>query len=314
MARTILEIAVEAAERRNTAPAPTTLFGTNSKIAKLLRTAAKDTIRDYLTRTGHKGLSEFHSTWVFSLQPGRFAYPLPPDFLRIIPNTEYRGGWPLGLVGPASPEAWASWIFGGGVTAVEMGWRVRNGAIMFNPTPTAAELIAVEYISNYPVVSRIRDGDIDTAISPPQVNAPFVPRDGYISLEGLDVTPAIDGRGRYDSIPGWDVAKYGAEASEVLRRLNIMSTRAPFPEVRRPEFADDADKPAFADDHVLSLGMTFRLRRGLGLDFIEEAAEYENEMAQRMDHDAGGARSIALGQGHADYGTYPLGAGNWLVT
>lgn len=108
MARSILAIAKEAAERDSTAPAPTALFGSNTKVAKTLLVAATDTMREYMRRSGHTGLSEFHSTWVFALQPGRFAYPLPPDYLRMIPNTEHRGGWPLGLVGPASAETWAS--------------------------------------------------------------------------------------------------------------------------------------------------------------------------------------------------------------
>lgn len=314
MARSILAIAQEAAERENTAPAPTSLFTGNTKVAKLLRTAAKDTMRDYLRRSGHSGLSEFQSTWVFALQPGRFAYPMPPDFLRMIPNTEHRGGWPLGLVGPASPEVWASWVFGGAVTAVEMGWRVRNNAIFFEPTPSAAELVAIEYVSNYPVVSQVMEGDYDMSVSPPQITAPFVPRDGHMDLGAFSVTQPERNQALYDLLPGFDEATFGTEAWERLRRINVLSTRAPLPEVRRPEFASDTDQPAFSDDHVLSLGMTFRLRKGLGLDYTEAAAEYELEMDQRLAHDAGGARSIRLGCGSDSYDTYPVGGGKWLVT
>lgn len=314
MARSILEIAQEAAERDNTAPAPTTLFGSNTKVAKLLRVAAKDTMREFLQRSGHSGLSEFHSTWVFSLQPGRYAYPLPPDFLRMIPNTEHRGGWPLGLVGPASPQVWASWIFGGAVTAVEMGWRVRNNAIFFEPTPAAAELVAIEYISRYPVVSRLAEGDFDFTLTPPAAVAPFVPRDGHLDLSGLSITQEVDGQAVYDGQPGWDVGVFGQEVSEVLRQINPSSDRAPYPQVRRPEFTADTDTPAFEDDYLLSLGMTFRLRRGLGLDYAEAAAEYEMELAQKLDHDAGGARAIRLGCDGPGWDTYPVGGGKWLVT
>lgn len=314
MARSILAIAQEAAERDNTAPAPTSLFNSNTKVAKLLRVAAKDTLRDYLRRSGHTGLSEFHSTWVFALQPGRYAYPLPPDYLRMIPNTEHRGGWPLGLVGPAGPQAWASWIFGGAVTAVEMGWRVRNNAIFFEPTPSASELVAIEYISNYPVVSRIQEGDYDLTLSPPVCTAPFVPRDGFMDLGTLDVTTTPDNTAVYDGQPGWDVGVFGGEVSEALRQINPLSSRAPYPEVRRPEFVSDDDKPAFADDYLMSLGMTFRLRKGLGLDYSEAAGEYELEMDQRLAHDAGGARSICLGRDGHTYDTYPVGGGKWLVT
>jgi hypothetical protein len=312
MGRTILAIAQEAAERDNTAPAPTSLFASSTKVAKLLRVAAKDTIRDYLTRSGHNGLSEFHSTWVFSLQPGRFAYPLPPDFLRMIPNTEHRGGWPLGLIGPASPQSWASWIFGGAVTAVEMGWRIRNNAIFFEPTPSAAEMVAIEYVSRFPVVSRIREGDFDFSVTPPQIIAPWVPRDGQMALEGLNITTG--GTFAYEAGPGWDAGVWGDEVFEILRQISPSSIRAPYPEVRRPEFEHDEDRPVFDDDHVLSLGMTYRLRRGLGLDYAEAAAEYEVEMSQRLDHDAGGARAIRLGMDRPAYDTYPVGGGKWLVT
>lgn len=315
MARGILDIAREAAERENTAPPPSALFGSNTKVARLLRVAASDTLRDILRRSGHSGLSESHATWVFALQPGRYAYPLPPDFLRMIPNTEHRGGWPLGLVGPACPQSWASWIFGGATTVVEMGWRVRNGAIFFEPTPAAGELVAIEYVSHFPVVSRITEGDFDFSMSPPRCNAPFVPRDGFMDLGELDITPPQDGQARFeDAAVGWDVGVFGPEVAEALRQINPLSGRAPYPQVRRPSFTADTDTPVLDDDHVLSLGMTFRLRRGLGLDYSEVAAEYEEELAQRLDHDAGGPRAIRLGATDPEFEVYPVGGGKWLVT
>jgi hypothetical protein len=314
MARSILAIAREAAERENTAPAPTSLFNSDTKIAKLLRIAAKDTLRDFLRRSGDRGLSEFHSTWVFALQPNRFAYPMPPDFLRMIPNTEHRGGWPLGLVGPASPQSWASWIFGGAVTAVEMGWRIRNAAIFFEPTPAAAEMVAIEYVSNFPVVSTIRPGDYDMTASPPLCLAPFVPRDGWMNLEGFDPTVQPQNVAQYEGTPGYDINVFPPEISEVLRQINPLSGNAPLPQVRRSEFTADTDFPAFEDDYLLSLGMTFRLRRGMGLDYTEAAAEYEFEMDQKLAHDAGGARTIRFGASGTDYETYPVGGGKWLVT
>ena len=219
MARTILEIAKEAAERDATAPAPTTLFNTGNRVAKILRTAASDTMREYTTKTNWIGSSELHSTWVFSTVPGRYAYPLPPDFLRIIPNTENRGGAPLGLVGPATPQAWANWLFGSGAGACQMAWRIRNNAIWLNDTPTAYELITIDYVSRFPVVSLIEEGDYDMSKSPPVCNAPFVPRDGYLVVpDQLDIT--TDGTALFDQQPGWDTGVFGEEQSEALRRLN----------------------------------------------------------------------------------------------
>lgn len=314
--RTILDIAVEAAERDATAPAPQALFGTNDRIAKIMRGAAKDTIRELMRQTRWMGLSEWHSTWVFTLRPGRFAYPLPPDFLRIIPYTEQRNGWPLGFVGPATPQNWAWWVFGGGgAGASPMGWRIRNDAIFIEPMPQAEELIAIEYISRYPVVSEIRVGDYDLSTEPLQTVAPIVARDGWLSAPNADaILQPGPNDGAYDTPDGFDEQVWPQEPTEILRRINPMSTAAPLPQVRRPEFTADTDLPAFGDDYLLSIGMTFRLRRALGLPYAEHAAEYENEMAIKLAEDAGGARSIYLGREMPTAEAIPLGNGNWLVS
>lgn len=314
MARTILQIAQEAAERRATAPAPTTLFNTQNKTAKILRIAAGDVLREYLRATEFVGLSEFHSTWAFSLIPGRFAYPLPPDFLRMIPNTEHRGGWPMGLIGPATPQSWAAWIFGGSSAPVEMGWRIRNGAIFIDPTPKTYELVTIEYISRYPVVSLVREGDYDITQNPPVCTAPFVPRDGHIDIPAaLDVTEPTEGEGQYDAPPGYDIAKFGQSTHEALRRIAPTTANAPLAQVRRPEFTADDDVPAFEDDHLLSLGLTFKLRQALGMDYAEEAAEFEREMEMKASTDAGGARAFSLGNPRRHDDVVPLGNGVWMV-
>lgn len=314
MARTILQIAREAAERRATAPAPTTLFNTNNKVAKILRIAAADVLREYLRVSNFEGLSEFHSTWAFSLVPGRFAYQLPPDFLRMIPNTEHRGGWPMGLIGPASPQAWAAWIFGGSAAPVEMGWRIRNNALFIDPTPKTYELVTIEYISRYPVVSVVREGDYDISQNPPICTAPFVPRDGMLEIPAqLDVTEPQVGEGQYDQPPGYDQAVFGQTTHEALRRIAPTTGIAPLAQVRRPEFTADDDLPAFEDDYLLSIGMTYKLRMALGMDYAEEAAEFEREMEMKAATDAGGARSIRLGGNRDCHDVVPLGNGNWMV-
>lgn len=314
MARTILEIAQEAAERDATAPAPSQLFGVNNRIARILRLAAKDTFREYLRMSGWQGMSEVHSTWTFALKPGIYAYELPPDFLRIIPRTEQRNGWPMGLIGPASPQAWSEWLYGGQAVTAPMGWRIRNNVFWVDPTPATEELVCIDYVSKYPVVSDIRDGDFDLTVSPPMAVAPVVPRDGYITLTDANLTsePSTTD-GSYDEEPGYDNATWPKEASEILKRINVMSRVGPLPKVRRPEFTADTDKPAFEDDFLLSLGMTFRLRRGLGLPFAEHAAEYESEMEVKASTDAGGSRSFRIGSQDCASDVVPLGDGSWMV-
>lgn len=315
MARSILEIAQEAAERDATAPAPDKLFGTNDRIAKALRGAAKDTMREYLRASNWQGLSDFHSAWVFALRRGRYAYPLPPDFLRIIPRTEQRNGWPLGLVGPASPQVWAAWLYGGSAVSAPMGWRIKNNVLWIEPTPQHDELVVIEYVSRYPVVSEIKCGDFDWSQTPPQTFAPVVPRDGHLSLPDASlVTRPNPDDAEYAEDPGFADGEWPEDPMEVLRRLNPLSGAAPLPQVRRAEFEADTDQPAFDDDYVLSLGMTFRLRRSLGLPFTEHAAEYEAELDMKQATDAGGARSFTLGRDTYSGGTQtPLGDGRWMV-
>lgn len=315
MNRTILDIAVEAAERDATAPAPTKLFDTNDRIARIMRGAAKDTLREYLRSSEWQGLSEFHSTWVFALHAGRYSYPMPPDFLRLIPKTGQRNGWSMSVIGPASPQVWASWVYGSSGAVSSMGWRIKNNVMFIQPTPTQSELVVIEYISRYPVVSEIRAGDFDMTLDPPQTYAPIVPRDGQLDVArtAFDLTqPTLPGQ--YDLPPGWDIAQWAADPMEYLRRINPLSAVAPLPEVRRPEFEADTDRPAFDDDYLLSLGMTWRLRRALGLPFTEHAAEYEEELAMKGATDAGGARGFRIGvDEHAGGCQYPLGDGRWMV-
>lgn len=321
MARSILEIAREAAERDSTAVPPSSLFNTTNRIARVLRTAASDITRDYLRRSRWQGLSEWHSSWVFALKRGRYAYPLPPDFLRVIPRTEQRNGWTMGMLGPTSPQAWSAYLYGAAVASSAYGWRIRNNAIWVDPTPTSDELVVIEYISRYPVVSLIQPGDIDTSSIPMRVNAPVVSRDGFLTLED-DALVRDMTNGLWDSQAsnqGWDVGTWAREPEEILKRLVPLSTTAPRPQVRRPEFVADTDLTAFEDDHILSLGMTWHLQRALAMPYEERQAEYEEELETRIAEDGGGARSFLIGEDcrlpeayplQGDYGT---GSAKWIV-
>jgi hypothetical protein len=316
MARTILEIAQEAAEREATAPPPTSLFGNNSRVARILRHAAKDTMREYLRLVGWESQTELQSTWTFTLRPGRFAYPLPPDFLRIIPRTEHRNGWEMGLIGPANAVTWARWLMGSATVTAPMGWRIRNSMLMIEPTPAAAELVSIDYISRYPVVSDLAQGDYDFTLKPIQPKSPFVPLDGHLDLASSTdvITVAEDDALFEDGDTGYEVGTWPDELWEVLKRINPLSGVAPLPKVRRPEFTSDTDQPAWQDDYLLSLGMHFRLRRGLGLPFAEAAAEYEAEMDSKANTDGGGKRAFALGNEAPQTETVPLGGGRWLLS
>lgn len=314
MGKSILSIVKEAAERHNTAPPPPILFGTNDRISRIMRQAAKDTMRQMMRSSAWMGLSELRSTWVLALQKGVFAYPLPPDFLRMIINTEHRNGWPMGLIGPATPSVWSHWLSGGGAVAAPMGWRIMNGALFLDPTPATAELVTVEYISRYMVVSDIKEGDYDSE-SPPNAIAPVVPRDGH--LEGDVSRVAHAGSGQefaYENDPGFDAGLWSVELAEKLKRINPLSGLFPEAQVRREEFTTDTDMPAFSDPYALSLGITWRTRMALGLPYAEAAAEFEEEWDMVIGSDAGGQRAIQLGRSRRDDDVVPLGGGQWMVS
>lgn len=315
MARTILEIAKEAMNRGNTGPQPVSLFAAgNNRDAQILRAAAKDVMRDVMRSSDWRGLSELHSTWVLALQPNVFTYPLPPDFLRMIPNTEFRGGWPMGLIGPATPQRWSYWLRGGGVTPSSMGWRVQNNMLLVHPTPTAAELVAIEYVSRFLVVANVVAGDYDGETPPNPVDG-VVPRDGHIEGDVSELVYNASGKEfAYEVEPGYDAAEWAVELYETLKRVNPFSLIKPFPQVRREEFAADTDMPAFHDDYLLSLGMTWRYRNALGKEHAQEKADYYAELEMKQGSDGGGARAIRLGLSQVDVGTVPLGNGQWMLS
>jgi hypothetical protein len=120
--------------------------------------------------------------------------------------------------------------------------------------------------------------------------------------------------GKYDEEPGYDVATWADEPADILRRANPLATTGFLPQVRREKFTADSDRPAFDDDHILSLGMTSRLRQAFGLDYAMDFADYEAEKEAKISADAGGARTFRVGCDHAEYDTLPLGNGQWLLS
>lgn len=314
MSRTLLEIAHEAMDRDNTGSRPTTLFGTNDREARIIRQAAKDTMRDIMRSSSWRGLSELTSTWVLALKAGTFAYPLPPDYLRTVQNTEHRNGWPLGLIGPATPQCWAAWMSNGVTVPTSMSFRIRNDILMIHPTPAADELVTMEYISSWLVVADVQAGDYDGE-TPPNPRAGVVPRDGHMEGNVSElVYQGTENDFAYEVEPGYDAAAWSLELYEILARINPMSQIAPRPQVRKPEFSADTDMPALRDDYLLSLGITWRYRNALGKEHSEQKNGYYAELEMKQAADAGGVQNIPLGRSRHEVGTLPLGNGKWLVT
>ena len=72
--------------------------------------------------------------------------------------------------------------------------------------------------------------------------------------------------------------------------------------------------PAFADDYILSLGVTWRYRNALGMEHAQQKGDYYAELEMKQGSDGGGPGNILLGRGSVDVGCVPLGNGDWLIS
>jgi len=311
VAKTILELAVEVCDRV-TVNTPTTIFGTNDRTSRILRMAAKDTLRDIMRSAMRNGLSGFQSQWVFATQPGVYAYRLPPDFYKMIPGTEQRNRWPLGILGPVSPQTWSNWISGLAYTAVPMGWRIKNNLIHFEPPPSSSEIVIIEYLSRYPVSRAATDADLQPVNGRLAPVAPLVPREGYIGDGALDVVSLTDGS-KWGAAT-WGTAVWGETAMGKLRRIPPKDTSFPDYQVRAEEFTADTDVCAIDDDYVVSLGMTWRLLKGLSMPYAEAFDEYEREKDVFLANDGSRGRTLVFGESGVQNEIEPLGDGNWMVS
>lgn len=313
MSRSIYAIAEEVCDRV-TVGCPDTLFGTNDRIARILRVAAKDTLRDIMRDAMKNGVSGFQSQWVFATKPGVYAYSLPPDFYKMIPGTEQRNQWPLGILGPVNPQTWSNWIGGAAYTAVPMAWRISNNLVHIEPPPVSAELILIEYLSHYMVVRDAVDGDlapVDGRLAP---ISPLIPREGYVADGALDTVPTSGASKWGEAV--WGTAVWGSTPAQELRRVPVSASDTKYPayQVRAAEFTGDTDECALHDDHVLSLGLTWRLRKGLRMPYAEAFDEYDTEKGVFLANDASRGRTIVFGEDGAHDQVVPLGGDRWVVT
>lgn len=313
MARSIYEIATEVCDRE-TVNVPATLFGTNDRIARYLRTAAKDTLRDVMRSAMANGVSGFHSQWVFATRPNVYAYQLPPDLYRVIPGTEQRDRWPLGILGPVSPQTWSNWVSGLAYTAVPMGWRIKNNLLHLEPPPTTAEIVVIEYLSRYPVARAATDADLAPSGGYLQPIAPLIPREGYLSSDAY-ATVTTEGASEWGTAV-WGTAVWGSLPHTELRRIptNAANTSFPAYQVRAEDFSADTDTSALDDDHILSLGMSWRLRKSLGRSYLEAKDEYDREKDVFLSNDASIGRDFTFGEGGPRNEIEPLGGGNWRLS
>lgn len=83
-----------------------------------------------------------------SLTYSQVAYPLPSDWLKQIPQTEWdrSNRWPM--LGPKSPQEWQSFKSGIVYAGPRERFRIQGGAFQVNPPPPNGLTFAFEYISS----------------------------------------------------------------------------------------------------------------------------------------------------------------------
>jgi hypothetical protein len=83
-----------------------------------------------------------------SLVFGQVQYPLPSDWLKQVPATEWdrSNRWPL--LGPQSAQDWQSFKSGIVYAGPRLRFRIQGGTLSINPPPAANVNLAFEYISN----------------------------------------------------------------------------------------------------------------------------------------------------------------------
>lgn len=83
----------------------------------------------------------------FSTANGTSSYSLPSDMDRILKETVFNRTRRRRMLGDLTPQQWQE-TQASLVTMVNPAFRIRGGAFLISPTPTATETVAYEYITN----------------------------------------------------------------------------------------------------------------------------------------------------------------------
>lgn len=150
-----------------------------------------------------------------AMQFSQVAYPLPVDWLKQIPQTEWdrTNRWPL--MGPKSPQEWQSYKSGIVYAGPRERFRIQGGAILVNPPPPAPLLFSYEYISSYFVLAA------DGATYKPQftVDTDTCVFDDSLMIAGLKM--------RWLSAKGLPVQNEMAEYDALLEACKAQNKSAP---------------------------------------------------------------------------------------
>lgn len=85
---------------------------------------------------------------VITLVPGQQAYPFPSDILYYRVGTEWDRSTHWRMVGPLSDREWQALRSGIVVASPRIRFRLYGGQLQIDPIPSAADVLAFEYISS----------------------------------------------------------------------------------------------------------------------------------------------------------------------
>lgn len=80
---------------------------------------------------------------------GTQSYALPSGFVGMLPQTQWNRSTDLELAGPAGPQLWQLLVSTNTVSTINYFFRVQGNRLFLEPTPTAADALAFEYLSAY---------------------------------------------------------------------------------------------------------------------------------------------------------------------
>src|SRR5690606_17646609 len=89
---------------------------------------------------------------VITTTPDVFQYPLPDDYLRFAPNTQWNRTQSDPIIGDVGPQTWQGMKSGYASTSTTGVFRISGGYIELMPTPQTAQTIVLDYYCNSYVV------------------------------------------------------------------------------------------------------------------------------------------------------------------
>ena len=138
--------------------------------------------------------------------PGQASYPFPTDYAYYVMETMWNRSGRLPIAGPVSASAWQMIQAGFLPAGAYMRFRIMAGQITFDPVPTVAGQLAIEYVKNTWCQSAA--GTPQTAFSA-DTDIPLLPDDLFVL--GL--------KWRFLSAKGYNYSEEMADYQLALSRL-----------------------------------------------------------------------------------------------